>query len=120
MSCYHPMVRIETSNMTDPVQREIAYRLSLDHRKTKSARSVTGLLIPRELALKEGIDLRLNKAILVPCQRCIGCRLDYSREWAIRCMKEAECHTDNWFLTLDYDDEHLPIGKKVFLHWSLM
>ena len=79
MSCYHPMVRIETSNMTDPKQREIAYRLTMDHRKTKRSRFVTGMLIPRELAINEGIDLKLNNAILVPCGRCIGCRLDYSR-----------------------------------------
>lgn len=44
----------------------------------------------------------------VPCGQCIGCRLERSRQWAIRCMHEASLHEDNCFITLTYDDEHLP------------
>lgn len=44
----------------------------------------------------------------VPCGKCIGCRLDYSRGWAIRCMHEASLYENNCFVTLTYDDEHLP------------
>ena len=44
----------------------------------------------------------------VPCGRCIGCRLEYSRQWAVRCMHEAKMHEWNCFLTLTYDDDHLP------------
>lgn len=44
----------------------------------------------------------------VPCGRCIGCRLRRSAEWADRCMHEAQLHESNCFLTLTYDDEHLP------------
>lgn len=47
----------------------------------------------------------------VPCGCCIGCRLDYSKDWATRCMLEAQDWKDNYFITLTYDDEHLPIGK---------
>lgn len=52
----------------------------------------------------------------VPCGQCIGCRLDYSREWATRLMlemkrfKESEC----WFITFTYDDEFLPVSKFIF------
>lgn len=46
----------------------------------------------------------------VPCGRCVGCRIDRSKEWALRCVLEAKCHESNCFLTLTYDDEHLPIG----------
>ena len=45
---------------------------------------------------------------LIPCQSCLECRLEYSRQWANRCMLEASTSHDNWFLTLTYDDEHLP------------
>lgn len=48
--------------------------------------------------------------LVVPCGRCIGCRLDYAGMWAMRCVKEAESHTDNCFITLTYNDEHLPHG----------
>ena len=44
----------------------------------------------------------------VPCGQCIGCRIDYTKEWAIRCTHEAQMYDDNMFLTLTYDDEHLP------------
>lgn len=46
--------------------------------------------------------------ISLPCGRCIGCRLKYSRQWADRCMAEASYHDSNVFLTLTYNDEHLP------------
>lgn len=44
----------------------------------------------------------------IPCGQCIGCRLDYSRRWADRLMAEATLHEKNCFLTLTYDDDHLP------------
>lgn len=44
----------------------------------------------------------------LPCGQCIGCRLERSRQWAVRCMHEAQLHQDNCFITLTYDDEHLP------------
>lgn len=50
----------------------------------------------------------LKNAFPIPCGKCIGCRLDYSRQWADRCMLEAQYHKHNIFLTLTYDNEHLP------------
>lgn len=44
----------------------------------------------------------------LPCGRCIGCRIEKSREWAIRCVHEASMHDANAFLTLTYNDENLP------------
>lgn len=44
----------------------------------------------------------------LPCGQCIGCRLERSRQWAMRCMHEASLHESNAFVTLTYDDEHLP------------
>ena len=44
----------------------------------------------------------------LPCGKCIGCRLENARQWAIRCMHESELHDDNCMVTLTYDDSHLP------------
>lgn len=44
----------------------------------------------------------------VPCGYCIGCRLDRSRSWAIRCMHESQMHENNSFVTLTYDQDNLP------------
>lgn len=44
----------------------------------------------------------------IPCGQCIGCRLEYSRQWAIRCMHEKQMHEESAFITLTYDNKHLP------------
>lgn len=40
----------------------------------------------------------------VACGRCRGCRLEYARQWAVRCMHEAAMHAENCFVTLTYKD----------------
>lgn len=47
------------------------------------------------------------RKISLPCQRCIGCKLDHSKDWATRCAHEATLHRYNSFLTLTVDDDHL-------------
>lgn len=44
----------------------------------------------------------------IPCGRCIGCRLERARGWAVRILHEAKLHTHNHFVTLTYDDASLP------------
>ncbi|QCS36305.1 replication initiator protein [Capybara microvirus Cap1_SP_228] len=46
--------------------------------------------------------------IQIPCGQCVGCRLERSRQWAIRCMHEKLMHADAAFLTLTYSDECIP------------
>ncbi|ALS03680.1 VP4 [Gokushovirus WZ-2015a] len=46
--------------------------------------------------------------ILIPCGQCTGCRLERSRQWAMRCMHEKQMHNASSFITLTYDDAHLP------------
>lgn len=57
--------------------------------------------------------LIIYKYIEIPCGKCIDCRLKYSREWADRCMLEANKHKDNYFLTLTYDDYNMPLKSLV-------
>ena len=47
--------------------------------------------------------------VKVPCGKCIGCLLDRSRMWADRCMLEMQYHESNLFVTLTYDDVHVPV-----------
>lgn len=46
--------------------------------------------------------------IKLPCGRCIGCRLERSRQWAVRLVHENRFHDHSSFLTLTYDEDHLP------------
>lgn len=50
----------------------------------------------------------IMEEIKLPCGQCIGCRLLRSVSWAARCMHEIQLHEENCFITLTYDDEHLP------------
>lgn len=50
-------------------------------------------------------------AIKIPCGKCVGCRLEQSRQWAVRCMNEKRMHGASSFLTLTYDDKNLPSGN---------
>jgi hypothetical protein len=45
---------------------------------------------------------------LIPCGKCHECKTKRASEWAIRCRHEIACHDENCFITLTYDDEHLP------------
>lgn len=49
-----------------------------------------------------------GKALSLPCGKCIGCRLERARQWAVRIMHESEMHEDSCFITLTYRDEDLP------------
>jgi len=64
----------------------------------------------RGLVFKEekGIPLSL---LQIPCGRCIGCKLERSRQSAVRCMHEAKMHSENCFITLTYSPEYEPQGK---------
>ena len=44
----------------------------------------------------------------IPCGRCIGCRLEYSRQWANRLLCELQYHDSAYFVTLTYDNDYLP------------
>lgn len=44
------------------------------------------------------------KAISLPCGRCIGCRVERARQWAVRIMHEAKMHDENSYLTLTLSD----------------
>lgn len=62
--------------------------------------------------LQEGlVDLPMD----VPCGQCVGCRIDRSQQWAIRCMHESSDHLVSSFITLTYDDDHLPYGGTLVL-----
>ncbi len=56
-------------------------------------------------SVREGFS---DMEVMLPCGQCIGCRVEKSRQWAMRCVHEASMHDDNCFVTLTYSDEFLP------------
>lgn len=53
-------------------------------------------------------ELKDHRQLQISCGRCIGCKLRRSGHWATRCMHEARLHRFNSWVTLTYDDDHLP------------
>lgn len=45
-----------------------------------------------------------------PCGQCLPCRFNRRRLWTWRMYYESQCHAESSFVTLTYDDEHLPEG----------
>lgn len=55
----------------------------------------------------------------LPCGQCIECRLEYARQWAIRCVHEAKMYEENSFITLTYSDENLKSPKLQYRDFQL-
>nr|UXQ88034.1 MAG: replication initiation protein [Microvirus sp.] len=50
----------------------------------------------------------------LPCGQCLGCRLDKSKAWAIRCMHEIQTSPNpSCFITLTYDPKFLPMDGQL-------
>jgi len=57
----------------------------------------------------------------IPCGQCMGCRLEKSRQWAIRSVHESQTHEQNCFITLTYAEmpEGHSLNKKTLqLFWK--
>ncbi|AXH76384.1 MAG: replication initiator protein [Microviridae sp.] len=87
MPCFHPM--------------EAWYA------KTANPTGKHSLVFPRKGA-EPPASADLSRPITVPCSKCIGCRLERSKKWAIRCEHERQLHEESCFITLTYAPEHLP------------
>lgn len=87
MACYHPVT---------------AWRSTSDEKFRFSDPPVfTGA--------NEWLNSQIEK-VTFPCGGCVGCRIDRAKEWSVRCVLEASMYENNCFLTLTYDDDHLPPG----------
>lgn len=60
--------------------------------------------------------------IEIPCGKCIECRLQYSRQWADRCVYEAMYYPEDqcWFCTLTYNNENIVDVNSEYLPGTLV
>lgn len=60
------------------------------------------------------VDRKYSFAVPVPCGRCAACRRDLISAWSDRCFFESlNYQSPSSFLTLTYNDEHLPADRSV-------
>lgn len=53
--------------------------------------------------------IQRHKEIQFPCRQCLGCRIDKQTQWCIRLLHENQLHQNAQFITLTYDEDHIPI-----------
>lgn len=104
MACFHPL--------------KVRYRTSLEQKNLPSGKTPNSLIFSHgEHELYPGVldeeTGQFCEWFDIPCGKCIGCRLAYSREWANRNVLEALCYEEssNYFITLTYDDLHVPVSE---------
>lgn len=100
MSCYHPKRMLVLS---DRKSGELVYKFAGDAVDT----AASARLLPSPGCGRYDVVDVLN----IPCRKCIGCRLDYSRDWANRMLLEFQNKKKAVFITLTYNDSHLPRSK---------
>lgn len=49
-----------------------------------------------------------GRPLFLPCGKCVGCKMARAQMWSIRIMHESKMHERNCFVTLTYDDKHVP------------
>lgn len=113
MSCYKPLIRLY-----NPDNKEQSGRVYSLARFSE----LSGKQLKYE-------DLMYNpKVMLIPCGQCIGCRIRQREDWTTRIELEARDYPKEqvWFITLTYDDDHIPgmivktgeIMRKVQYTWK--
>ena len=112
MACYHPITAFWTGAYTDNGKKELVLvhgdcdRLDINSASIPDRYKQNIKPFSAATTIMDG-HIYLTQKLELPCGQCVGCRLDYSRQWALRCMLESKQWKDNIFLTLTYDDEHL-------------
>lgn len=92
MPCYHPLAMVDTGSINpDTGKRVMQFVGSMKH-------------------MLDLDDPDRDRLFMVPCNRCIGCRLDYAREWSNRMLLELVDNPSAIFVTLTYDNEHVPFS----------
>ena len=95
MSCYKPLIRIYS-----PENREFSGQVYSLARFSE----ISGKQLKYE-------DLMYRKDVmLIPCGQCIGCRIRQREDWTTRIELETRDYPreEVWFITLTYDDDHVP------------
>lgn len=106
MTCYHPLKAFELGVKANGKKDLKVASFSVDHFE----RRTSGVLVPSmEIERSPYADKVYRDYLRIPCGQCLGCRIDYSRDWATRMMLEYDYHETSSFITLTYNDLYVPL-----------
>ena len=100
MPCYNPLIRIEDTTKWKKAGDGHKYHPATIQQASK-------ILGERLEDINNISFLSRYGYQTIPCGNCIGCRLEYSRQWANRGYLESKCWDQNWFVTLTYNEENV-------------
>lgn len=106
MACYHPLKGFAVGNTESGKVKYKITSYDVDHVELVNDKWIPVAYTDRGMQAEAVV----RSFIEIPCGKCIGCRLEYSRQWANRCMLELQYHDSAYFVTLTYDDFHVPVS----------
>ena len=110
MTCYHPNIMIQDRDKINIKTGKGWQKIAFYNSRSPNFKGY-------EFYNKFNEDPVLNdngkyKAVQIRCfNQCIGCLEDRAKEWATKCYLESLYHDESYFITLTYDDNHLPISN---------
>jgi len=90
MSCFHPVSAWFSNEVNPSGKRSLVFNIKERYK---------------------GNDPRYDKEIKIPCGRCVGCKGDKQKEWAVRILSEQITNEHSYFLTLTYNDKYRPVTE---------
>ena len=109
MACYHPLKGFPIGTTKTGKTEYMITGYYADHvEKVSNGGEKSDWQVAHDSFVSPGALRSVSDFVQIPCGECIGCRLDYSRDWANRCMLELGYHDHSAFVTLTYDDAHIP------------
>lgn len=114
MSCYNPMIAIN-SNVVNPRtgKRQLKFfcsakKAGIPEEQWRDFGEAQSFNLDDCYLIDDSTGEVFNRATLLPCGQCLGCRTAYAAQWADRLMIESLDHEQSYFITLTYDEEHVP------------
>lgn len=111
MPCFHPLLAILDLQRSylehSPRYKFISSEKAPDlYQQMLTEKDRFGRNMCQKYRAPNGVTYR---DMIVPCRQCVGCRLEYSRQWANRMLLELGSHDPAkcWFITLTYSEQPL-------------
>ena len=73
-----------------------------------------GVLAASYRYARDNIRRYAFETVVVPCGKCLNCLKNKQSSMVVRCKREAEQKGSFAFMTLTYDDDHLPLARSIW------
>lgn len=108
--CFYPLVKDTITGKQRVVFSSVFDLYEYDQLKNMSHDYFINTIVKSKRILGLASTERFVKLVQIPCGFCSECLNQKAKSTTYRIMKEVGEHESNWFVTLTYDDEHLPLN----------